>query len=68
MSIWHGEKNPRRSSLPRTFQKFDQNNLVRLIGRGLSSVLADSTLGIGVIADCFHIAGNTPSCKDTLKI
>ena len=44
------------------------NNLVRLIGRSLSSVLADCTIGIGVIADCFHIAGNTPSRKDTLKI
>ena len=48
--------------------KIRPNDLVRLIGQSLFSVLANCTLGIGVMADCFHIAGNTLACKDTLKI
>ena len=66
MSIW-GEKSSKVQSA-KNFSKIRPNNLVRLIGRSLSSVLAACTLRIGVIADYFHIAGNTPSCKDTLKI
>ena len=66
MSIW-GEKSSKVQSA-KNFSKIRPNNLVRLIGQSLSSVLADCTLGLDVIADYFHLAGKTPSCKDTLKI